>query len=262
METNEYNIITEQPGQLASSVQLERLYHRYRFAAQYIENKDVLEIGCGSGLGLEYMAERAGKLVAGDIDFKNICCAGKACSDKKSPSPCILDAHSLPFADGSFDIVLLYEAIYYLADPAAFLSEAERVLRNKGMLIICTVNKDIPGFHESAFSINYFSVPELSDLLKSSFSNVEIYGAFNAADNGALGRSILFLKKTALAMNLIPKSLGARAYIKRLFFGPLKRIPEKITDDMTDYKFPVEIDSECINCDFQIIYCIARKNGD
>jgi len=38
------------------------------------ENKEVLEIGCGGGLGVEYLARFAKKVVGGDIDSKNVSC--------------------------------------------------------------------------------------------------------------------------------------------------------------------------------------------
>ena len=52
-----------------------------------------------------------------------------------------MDAQHLRFPDNSFDVVLLFEALYYLEDPVKFVSEAERVLRQRGVLNICTVNK-------------------------------------------------------------------------------------------------------------------------
>jgi ubiquinone/menaquinone biosynthesis C-methylase UbiE len=77
-----------------------------------------------------------------------------------------IDAHNLPFDDKSFDVVILYEAIYYLEHPERFIEEARRVLRENGTLLICTANKDWSGFNPSPYTYKYFSAPELFLLRK------------------------------------------------------------------------------------------------
>lgn len=187
----DYSSITESPNLKATQEQLARLYQRYHFARQFAKDKDVLEVACGSGIGLGYLAQVATSVVGGDIDEKNVDLARenyklkdereyreveklrrwedrklggwedienekmgvrcekqkhtkneklKSCEDGKSRSWKIdiqlMDAHDLNFSDKCFDLVLLYEAIYYLKDPAKFISEAGRVLRKDGKLII------------------------------------------------------------------------------------------------------------------------------
>lgn len=64
----EYVTVTELPGFKAHREQIERLYHRYRFAAEYCKGKEVLEVACGGGIGLGYLGKFATKVVSGDID--------------------------------------------------------------------------------------------------------------------------------------------------------------------------------------------------
>ena len=66
----EYVTVTELPGINAHKEQLERLVQRYCFASEYCKDKDVLEVACGGGIGLGYLARRARKVVGGDIDEK------------------------------------------------------------------------------------------------------------------------------------------------------------------------------------------------
>ncbi len=49
-----------------------------------------------------------------------------------------MDAHSLSFADNSFDLVLFIETIEHLSNPDKAMSEISRVLRNDGRAIIAT----------------------------------------------------------------------------------------------------------------------------
>ena len=52
----------------------------------------------------------------------------------------VCDAERLPFPDGSFDTVLGAEMIYYLNNPESFLTEAYRVLRPGGRLLLSSAN--------------------------------------------------------------------------------------------------------------------------
>lgn len=254
----DYNAITESPGLKASKEQLARIYHRYNFADGYTATRDVLEVACGSGIGLGFLAQRAKSVVGGDIDKKNIDFA--TALYKNTPIQIQeIDAHSLPFKESSFDVVLLFEAIYYLVHPETFVQEAFRVLRPKGLLIICTVNKDWADFHPSPFTHQYFSVPQLGNLLKIHFGKVEFYGAFSTVSSGLLGWGVSLLKRLATRFHLIPGSLAARAYLKRIFIGPLQPLPERIHANMVPYAPSISIPGEQSTSDYKIIYAVGRK---
>jgi len=64
--SRDYTTVTETWGLPASSEQLAMQYFRYRMAADLCAGRDALEIGCGSGMGLPYLAERARMVVGGD----------------------------------------------------------------------------------------------------------------------------------------------------------------------------------------------------
>ena len=256
--TCDYHTITETPQQLASEEQIARLYHRYRFARSFIERGNILEAACGSGMGLGFLAGESCFVIGGDIDRKN---AVQAFSINDDPSVCIeiLDCHDLPFKDQTFDFVLLFEAIYYLHTPGRFIRESERVLKGSGVLIIGSVNKDWSDFHASPYAQKYFTVPELRALLWPTYPSVDMYGAFPTAKNGNMALLLSFLKRAASRLDLIPGSLSARAFLKRLVFGPLRPLPDRISEHMTPYESPAVIPSDQPNRDFKIIYAVARK---
>lgn len=256
---NNYNSITEVPGLLASSEQIARIYHRYRFAREYAKSREILEIACGSGIGLRYLSFIAKSVVGGDIDRKNVDLALEIY--KNSPIQVKeMDAHHLPFEDKSFDLVLLFEAIYYLEKPEIFVMEAARILRDNGILMVCTVNKDWIDFHPSPYTHKYFSAPELISLLKPDFQKIAIYGAFPAQMQGIKASLISIIKRTAVFFNLIPDSLTARAYMKRIFMGPLKPIPQQVTDGMAPYEPAVPISLSMTTNEYKIIYALAMKS--
>ncbi|MFC2084432.1 class I SAM-dependent methyltransferase [Bacteroidota bacterium] len=255
----DYTLITESPGLLATEEQIARLFHRYKFAADYTAGKDVLEVACGSGIGLGYLASEAKHIIGGDIDERNVAIARDLYKGSKNIDIVYLDAHSLIYPDKYFDVILFYEAIYYLQDPQKFITEASRVLRKGGYLIICSVNKDWSDFHPSPFSHQYFSVPALFQILKGEFEEVQIYGAFPAKLDDLKSKIVSMIKKVAMRFHLIPGSLLARAYLKRIFIGPLNSIPEQIYSGMTPYEPPINILNDKSTDEFKVIYVVATK---
>jgi len=65
-DAQQYLDITELAGEEITQEQLERLCHRYYWAGEYCDGRDVLEVACGSGPGLRYLAAKARSLKAGD----------------------------------------------------------------------------------------------------------------------------------------------------------------------------------------------------
>jgi SAM-dependent methyltransferase len=252
-----YSEITEIPGLKASQEQIARLYHRYRFAKSFAVGKDVLEVACGAGLGLGYLAQVAKSVVGGDLDDKNVELARKHYMDRIPIMK--MDAHSLPFPERFFDLVLLFEAIYYLQDPEKFVSEAKRVMRNGGTLIIGTVNKDWEDFHPSPYSYKYFSVPKLYELLRKNFGEVRLFGAFQVENTTMKDKMLSIIKRAAVKLNLIPGSLKARSYLKRIFMGKLTPLPEEVFEGMASYDEPLQIAPDQPNSVFKIIYAVATK---
>jgi len=257
----DFTDVTERPGLMASREQLARLYQRYRFARKFAHGKVVLEVACGSGMGLLYLADAAQRAVGLDIDARNLRAASGLERNGRAVCVHVADAQALPYPATSFDLVVNYEAIYYLAEPERFVAEAARVLRPGGVLLVGTVNRDWSDFHPSPLSRRYFSVPELFDLLSTRFPQVELYGGFRVQNNGVTGRVVSLLKRAAVRLDLIPGSLQARAYLKRLFMGPLQPLPEQVRDGMCAYEPPTPIPVNERSREYKILYAVATKAG-
>jgi SAM-dependent methyltransferase len=258
-EIPDYSVITESPGLKATREQLARLYQRYQFARGFSQDRDVLEIGCGTGLGLGYLARVARKVVGGDIEEKNVILSKDYYRDRQNIAIDLMDAHNILLPDRSFDLALLYETIYYLKDVNRCIEEITRVLKENGILIICTVNKDWEDFHPSPYTYKYFSAPELYGLIRESFREVKLYGGFPVENGRGGGEIISLIKRSAVKLNLIPGSLKARAYLKRIFMGRLVPLPPEITDGIAPYEPPVEIAGDQVTRRFKILYAIGKR---
>ena len=254
----DYSIVTELPGFKGSEEQLTRLYQRYRFARDFCKDKKVLEVACGGGMGLGYLAKVAKKVVGGDIDKDILKHPLERYEGKNKIKIEEFDAQNLPFEDKSFDVVILYEAIYYLPEPEKFVSEAHRVLRDDGMLLICTANKDWADFNPSPYSRKYFSAQELYSLLKRKFTKVKVLGAFPVSEGGIKNKIVSLIKRTAVTLHLIPKTMKGKEIFKRIFFGKLLTLPSEIEDGQVEYSPPVAISSNQPNYQYKILFFEAR----
>lgn len=253
----DYSSVTEIQGSEVTLEQLSRIYRRYNTAIQYAQNRRVLEVSCGTGIGLGYLARKARSVVGGDYT-ENLLKVAKSYYYTRIPL-IRLDAHHLPFRNHSFDLVVLLEAIYYLGDPGQFLLEVRRVLDKNGILLISTVNKDWSEFAPSPFSTRYFSVPELRDLLRQKgFDKLEYYGAFPTKTISFSQKLVSLIRKLAVSLNLMPKTLKGRARLKRIFYGRLTPLPSEITDGMAKYIPPITIAHDSSNFEYKVIYAIAR----
>jgi ubiquinone/menaquinone biosynthesis C-methylase UbiE len=198
-------------------------------------------------MGLGYLEQAANRVVGGDIDEPYLIYAKGHYQGRNKIEIRQLDAQKLPFEDKSFDVVLLYEAIYYLAQPEKFIEEALRVLTSKGVLIIGSANKEWPDFNPSPFSQKYFSAPEMFQLLGRKFSDIQMSGAFLAKEDSMKAKMISLIKRAAVRLQLMPKTMKGKQLFKRIFFGSLANIPAEIEKGLAGYVPPVFVSKETTN---------------
>jgi ubiquinone/menaquinone biosynthesis C-methylase UbiE len=97
----------------------------------YAIGRDVLELGCGTGLILEHTAKLAKSAVAIDLSL------GMAgVSREKDLTVANASATNLPFSDDSFDLVYSCKVLPHVPDIVRALQEVDRVLRPGGTAIL------------------------------------------------------------------------------------------------------------------------------
>ena len=118
----------------------------------------VLEVGCGPGHLSIRLARRHGLDTTGlDLDPAMI---GRARANAEGmgegfgrlpsgrlPSFLVGDVASMPFGDGSFDVVVSTLSMHHWADPAAGLDEIDRVLRPGGRVLVWDFRRGFLPFH-------------------------------------------------------------------------------------------------------------------
>jgi len=252
---NGFQDVTEMPGDPVSQVQIDRLYSRYSWAAGYCEGLDVIEAGCGAGPGLGLLDTVSRSLEAGDLSESILAHAIRHYGDRIALSQFSADA--MPFQDRSKDVVILFEALYYVPSASDFLVECKRVLRPGGTVLLVTANKDQWDFHPSVHSVEYHGVVELNDLLQCQGFTAEFFG-YERASESSMGNKVLrAVKRLAVASGLMPKTMAGKRWLKRIVFGPPVPMPSELQAGGRDVPAPTPLDSRQPDTAYRIIYCAA-----
>lgn len=99
----------------------------------------VLDIASGDGVMAELLAPIASEVVCIDISEKVVEAGRKRLASTANVEFRIGDMHQLPFKDEVFDTVLLMHALTYTDQPEKVVSEATRVLKPTGKLLVVTL---------------------------------------------------------------------------------------------------------------------------
>ena len=250
-----YLDVTELAGDNVTLEQVERICHRYYWASWHCKDRDVLEAACGTGQGLGYLAACSRSLVGGDYSEAILEIVKKHYGDKIALKR--FDAQNMPFDAQSQDVIILFEAIYYLPDAEIFVQECSRVLRPGGKVLIATANKDLYDFNPSPHSHKYYGVVELNDLFTKYGFKAEFFGD-TPIDNISIRQKVLRpIKKMAVSLGLMPKTTTGKKWLKRFVYGNLVKMPAEITANTAQIVEPARISSSEPDRKHKVILCAA-----
>lgn len=136
------NVLYKDPKKLSKIKQYLHNYGLKKRSKVITQNKQqglLLDIGCGTGSFLEYMAQHTQFEVMGtEINEHNI-----AIIKENNSFPVYLgDLQQLEFPEKHFDVITLWDVIEHLPDPKALLNEAHKIIKNNGYLVLRVPNGD------------------------------------------------------------------------------------------------------------------------
>ena len=106
----------------------------YDAISRVVEGKDVLELATGPGMIARNIAQSAKSVVATDFAPKMIEAAEKT-PHAENVAFEVADATDLRFAENSFDVVVIANALHIMPNPEKALAEIGRVLKDGGVLV-------------------------------------------------------------------------------------------------------------------------------
>ena len=112
----------------------ERMYELLR---PVVRRKTVLELATGTGLIAKNIVRAASHIVATDASEEMIAEAGRDNHSAKLHFS-VQDMFCLPYANGSFDVVIGSNSLHIVPQPEKALAEIRRVLKDDGVLIAPT----------------------------------------------------------------------------------------------------------------------------
>ena len=139
--------------------------------------KNLLEVGCGTGIDLVRFAGGGAKVTGIDLSKTAIDLACKNFEQRQQSADLrVMNGECMHFADNTFDVVYAHGVLQYTADAERMIGEIHRVLKPGGEAILMVYNKHswltlmrkvtrVPLEHEDAPVLKKFSVGELKQLL-------------------------------------------------------------------------------------------------
>ena len=153
----------------------QRSYLAYVEAAKLISG-NVLEIGTGSGYGIELLSSKADKFLT--IDKFESTVGAEASKTIDNVDFRQMNVPPLTGLDNNqFDFVVSFQVIEHIKKDTAFVKEIHRVLKPGGKFIHTTPNKKM-SLSRNPWHIREYTVNELADLLTAVFSSVDKKGVF------------------------------------------------------------------------------------
>ncbi len=112
-------------------------------AAVVGRNEVVLEVGAGTAALATELGRRAQFVVASDVSFEWMLLARRRLADAGLDNVALIVAtgDALPFADGTFDLVVAADVVEHVPDATAFVDACHRALRPGGTFWLATPNR-------------------------------------------------------------------------------------------------------------------------
>ena len=144
LDTNSYNQWHQQYSEEDDTTSVWHLFIKNNLTAEYVDNKVLLEIGCGRGGLSNYIANMnpsCERLHACDYSESAIKIAQSKFGEHNGKIAWSQqDIQALKFKDDYFDAIISCETIEHVPDPAKAVGELYRVLKKGGNLYLTCPN--------------------------------------------------------------------------------------------------------------------------
>lgn len=210
----------------------------YKFAGQILLSRQplkILDVACGNGEGMNVLSQLMiqTKIIGIDLSPELIKHANENFSNTFL-SFSVANALNLPFPDKSFDGLVCSHAIEHFneIDQNKLLKELNRVLKNNGILVIATPDRDVWDIQ----GIAGLQEDHIRELTQAEFWS--ILENFNFKIEGIYGQCILKENKSFLVRKIFNflKKIDVLRLRKKMFRNYIKTIDQKTQPVTLDFR--------------------------
>ncbi|MGA3112410.1 MAG: class I SAM-dependent methyltransferase [Candidatus Bathyarchaeia archaeon] len=109
-----------------------------------LAGKQVLDVGCGTGLFFSYASACASTVLGVDISRKLLLKARDEAKRLGNVSVLQADADHLPFNEGAFEAVFAFTVFQNMPKPRKTLGELKRITKSSGVVVVTGLKKAFP----------------------------------------------------------------------------------------------------------------------
>ena len=133
---------------------------RYIWALEWCAHKEVLDCSCGAGYGTMILSWVADWCLGIDISPEAIAYARQNYLTERNHFQ-VGSAYELMKLDGNYDVIVSFETIEHLKDPALFVRQAYELLEPEGVFIVSA-----PENSHSVWHVKDYTKRELCDVVR------------------------------------------------------------------------------------------------
>lgn len=226
------NYEADMPNILKTAQRRLRLIERYRSVPGRL-----LDVGCALGFFMEAARQRGWDATGIDVSSYAVTTAKKRLGSNVHCG----QIQEMNFAEASFDVITMWDVIEHMTDPLQQLQECHRVLKDDGLLILCTpdigsrvakaTGERWMGFKLADEHLYYFSSDTAQKMLdKAGFDTLQVFhigkyvtlqfffkrlALYAPQLAAALGRLVTFCRMGHLSLYVNPRDIVCLVARKR-----------------------------------------------
>ena len=137
---------------------VEKIKHHFNLKnskVNFLDNLNVLDIGCGGGLISEPLARLGGSVTGIDASSKNINVA-KIHAQKSNLNIRYLNlAPEKLNEEEKYDVILNLEIVEHVEDVSLYIKSCHRLLKNNGIMFTATLNRSLMSYFKAIIGAEY-----------------------------------------------------------------------------------------------------------
>ena len=157
-----------------------------------------------------------------------------------------------------FDVIIIFEMIYYIQNLENFFKNISVLLRFNGCILLCNANKNVLGFTPGKYSNKYFDYKNLNQIAQNFGLKITDSYVGTKINMNFKNKLLSKIKSIATKYNLIPSTMEKKNFLKKIYYGgQFSKMPKAIKQKKTKSIFRVKNKYNSKN--YKVLYFVLKK---